>query len=368
MSLLASKGEEVCDARGLSQLALDIERDIQARGLEPGDKYLTAEDVGRTLLVSRITANRAMQSLADRGILVRARSRGTFVGPKFNSPLRRTRPSIGHLHVMLSMDYTRTAFNKDESFVSVLGDLLPGTHLHIHYMSDYEPLKVVRQVVHEMKKNEHEVSCMILIRANQTVQSFVADSGVPVVLFGSVCPGVRPINSLDSDMAGAGRLAVSHGLDKGCEKFVIFFRHEWLWGDNLLLNAVMQELAKAGRGIDNLLVRSISPSQDMLEAELKSLLPQLQAPTALLCIGDYFAGIASDFVARHQPSHHVETISAVRISAGNTDRYARIVAEKNGREQIRMLGDMLSAVVSHRKGKPQQIIVPVRVRQAGEPD
>ena len=67
----------------LHHLASRLEQDIRQRGLWAGDRYLTASEAAELLGVSTATAHRAMQVLAQRRMLVRHPSRGTFVGPHF---------------------------------------------------------------------------------------------------------------------------------------------------------------------------------------------------------------------------------------------------------------------------------------------
>ena len=65
----------------VERLATRLESDMRRRGLVLGDQYLTAAEAGHKFGVSLTTANRAMQVLANRDVLVRQRSRGSFVGP-----------------------------------------------------------------------------------------------------------------------------------------------------------------------------------------------------------------------------------------------------------------------------------------------
>ncbi|WP_432800098.1 GntR family transcriptional regulator [Poriferisphaera sp. WC338] len=352
------------ERESIHKLAAEIEHDMLLRGLEPGDKYLTAADVGQMLSVSRITANRAMQWLAQKDILVRARSRGTFVGPKFNSPLQRTRPDIDSLHVLLPMDYSRSVMQID-SFAAALSSSLPGANLHLHYLAEYDPLKTVRGVVEQIK-NEDGINCMILIRSDERVQQYVSESGVPAVVFGSLYPGVQRLSSLDSDMGGAGKIATEHAMEIGCQKFMVIFRHEWLWGDNLLLNNIMNTLGHAGRNIDDLIVRSLGPSQEIIEGECRRLLQNIDSPTAMICVGENFARIAHRVLQDMQPKHHVEIIVATRVQSGDTTTYTRVVANEDGAGQVKLLCGLLESYIQNKETK--EITIPVSIKRVGEPD
>ena len=64
----------------VQRLASLIEQDLRRRGLAAGDPYLTASEAGDDFGVDPFTATRAMSLLAKRGVLVRKRGVGTFVG------------------------------------------------------------------------------------------------------------------------------------------------------------------------------------------------------------------------------------------------------------------------------------------------
>lgn len=61
------------------QLHLVLQRGIREVGLQVGDRFPSEEAIARAFSVSRPTASRAIQELANRGRLVRKRGRGTFV-------------------------------------------------------------------------------------------------------------------------------------------------------------------------------------------------------------------------------------------------------------------------------------------------
>src|ERR1700754_1794536 len=70
----------------VAQLAKQLELDIRRRRLRQGDAYLTADGASALLGISRMMANRALNVLANRQLLVRHRSRGTFIGPAAEAP------------------------------------------------------------------------------------------------------------------------------------------------------------------------------------------------------------------------------------------------------------------------------------------
>ncbi len=71
----------VVEQSRVARLAKQLELDIRRRRLRQGDSYRPPTVSAQLLGISRMTANRAMNVLANRQLLVRHRSRGTFVGP-----------------------------------------------------------------------------------------------------------------------------------------------------------------------------------------------------------------------------------------------------------------------------------------------
>lgn len=71
------------DSSSSEQLHLQLQRQIrekiQAHRLSPGEKLPTNHEISASLSISYETVQRAMKALADRGLVVRHKSKGTFV-------------------------------------------------------------------------------------------------------------------------------------------------------------------------------------------------------------------------------------------------------------------------------------------------
>jgi GntR family transcriptional regulator len=63
------------------QVASDIEADITASRLRPGDKLPAEQELAELYGVARTTVRRAMDDLRTRGLVVTAHGRGTFIKP-----------------------------------------------------------------------------------------------------------------------------------------------------------------------------------------------------------------------------------------------------------------------------------------------
>jgi DNA-binding transcriptional MocR family regulator len=101
------------------RLAQRLEQDIRQRGLQPGDRYMTAEATGKAFNVSRAATNRAMALMAERRLLVRHRKQGSFVGPGLKRSAALGTPTV----------YILTTGGMPEAFKTMLASLWRGVPL-----------------------------------------------------------------------------------------------------------------------------------------------------------------------------------------------------------------------------------------------
>src|SRR5262245_1982988 len=94
--MTVSAGAKIVD------VADQIVADIRRRKLRPGDSYLTTAETAHWLRVSGSTVNRALQLLAQRGVIQRRQRQGTLIADlESDSPLRR-------VHLVVREDHLRT--------------------------------------------------------------------------------------------------------------------------------------------------------------------------------------------------------------------------------------------------------------------
>jgi len=87
-------------------ISMEIERlsrrlCIQTRKLKPGDPYFTTSETARSFQVSGTTANRALQLLSQRRVLVRRQRAGTFIAePESNGSTQ----TLQRVHLVVHID------------------------------------------------------------------------------------------------------------------------------------------------------------------------------------------------------------------------------------------------------------------------
>src|SRR5690606_6010444 len=107
----------------VESLAQRLEEDIRRRRLNPRDRYFTAAEAGEKLGVRVASANRAMQVLAERKVLVRRRSRGTFIGTLAHGD--RPEP-VKTLYILRNSGFREVGNFSGEKLLATLYSAFPG--------------------------------------------------------------------------------------------------------------------------------------------------------------------------------------------------------------------------------------------------
>ncbi|MES1953108.1 GntR family transcriptional regulator [Salinisphaera hydrothermalis EPR70] len=71
------------------QLAQQLGESIEAGHWQAGEALPSERTLAETLSISRITARKALEQLAQQGLIRRTHGSGTFIAPRFNEPLTR---------------------------------------------------------------------------------------------------------------------------------------------------------------------------------------------------------------------------------------------------------------------------------------
>ena len=116
------------------QLMVILRGQIEAGDLRPGDRVMGEAALCEMFDVSRITARRALSELADSGLVVRARGRGTRVAPRAApDPLHATfdglLENVGHIGRTTSVRVEHAGFTAAGAEVARMLRLSPGARV-----------------------------------------------------------------------------------------------------------------------------------------------------------------------------------------------------------------------------------------------
>lgn len=267
---------EIITTDAVNEAAKKIEDDLQLRGLSKGERYISASDAGTLIGVSMATADRAMRALTDKGVLIRQRGRGTFVGPKaFENGL----PAVQSIQIFMP--------RLSESLGVSLEDAIRGIHkvypdlpVAINVFPIEDPLAMFRRML--AANYGSGIVGFGLILAPRIIQEEVALRKLPAVLLGTPFPGVKGLVSMDIDYSQLGELLVQDLLSRGHKRFAIIIRENVAPGDAAMLAGVLKALGAAGVRCDALQVRHSVLQRSSVIATVREVLSVKEPPTALI--------------------------------------------------------------------------------------
>lgn len=271
------------------RLASLIEQDVRKRGLAVGDPYLTASEAGDSFRVDQFTATRALNLLAKRGVLVRKRGVGTFIGEVKEES---TGPMLRTLLVLCGVQ------KESEKWVFPIGEMLQGLHV---FMPGYQVqsyilpkekfIDPVRTIIRQ-GSSDGTLTGILLLSCPREVQELIVKNDLPAVSFGSVYPNTSSIASVDQDQFEVGRLQAKYLLDRGHRRVMLLMNDTWRQGDNRMVEGVNHAMSEAGLNMGSLITRSIPEEESYVRNEIHRLLFIDNRPTGLICRCPQFAETA----------------------------------------------------------------------------
>ena len=342
----------------LFHLAGRLESDIRRKGLRPGDPYLTADAASSILGVSRITANRAMNVLAERQYLVRHGSRGTFIGPAADPP--NDAPVGKCMHLITFVDENPASQVPVGEILAGLLPSFPDVSLDAHVM----PLRNALQSIQKKfcsSIDDPSMAGVILGLGTREIQQYLADSGLPVVVHGSVFPGIQ-LPSVEVDQKQVGRLMADQAVRAGFKRLVFVGREVWRRGDNLAFDGVQEAAHAAGLGLDSVMVRNIPTTSAAIDTEFNHLLDEVGTSVALLCRMSFFAQAAASAAARR--GLRIPEDLGIVYDASNPEGdpflpFPAVRCKATPREQYLQIGRMLAQLVAGEVLDPQSVLFEV---------
>lgn len=273
----------------VSRIAGLIEHDIRRRGLVEGSQYLTAEEVARSFSVHPRAASRAMKMLSLRGVLVRKRGVGTFVGPRAQGS---ESMELAPYHILAGFTIQRTAL-RIGGLVEGLTRAGLGDAIQLNFLPAENPAARARVILNSEQSQPPRGA--VLVHCDREVQQAALESGIPAVVFGSVYADTAGLASVDLDQREIGRLFARYAKSRGAEQVAVFMREVWLPGDNRLIDGLHD--AFDGNAA-KLVLRSLPGDAAIVRKEMKQLFESPARPQAIFCRGEVYAQAAFAEAAR----------------------------------------------------------------------
>ena len=260
-------------------LAERIQSDIQRRKLKPGDPYYTTSETARSFQVSGTTANRALQLLTQRRVLVRKQRAGTFIADAESEGSTQT---LNRVHLIVQQKFLEREGLLADGILLGLQRELPEAELEFNFLPLREEEAYVEEIVNRALKSS-EPEGFVLQRTPVGVQRILQESGLPAVVNGVLQPSITDLAHIDRDQARMGKLLFQELYDRKCQRILVVLRDQMTTGDHRLLDAVQQEMSEAGFQLDQLTVRCLPADDRAIQISALEVMRQSRGKLGVLC-------------------------------------------------------------------------------------
>lgn len=350
----------------IHQLAKRLECDIRRRALSTGDQYLTAAQAGDMMAVSTTTAQRAMRILAEKDILVRRRNAGTFVGPgleEVNGSLVRT------VHVLLPEDRDSTLV-RTEPLLEGIRAAIHGAGVHFNFMPPGEEIRYVRELLDTADAHRRTLG-VVAIRGTREVYRYLAESGVPTVVFGTLWPGEPALPSINTDEHETGRLLTQYLIDRGHRRMSLLTGAKGWPGDNDFFDGVSEALTAAGLPHNAMIVRLVPHEPAVFSAAARHLLELPNRPTGIIVRGRQFADLVANTAEKKglfSPRDLEIAFQDYATKDVEESPYPHVQSQYNFSDIALRIGRMLKTVSQGHPLEEQRVVIPVKLCMSGSID
>jgi DNA-binding LacI/PurR family transcriptional regulator/DNA-binding transcriptional regulator YhcF (GntR family) len=261
------------------QLATALQRDIQDKGLAPGDPYLNTADAARLLRVSTVAANRALQLLVKRDVLSRRQRRGTFIADPRDSS---DQALIERVHLLVHKNFLRSEGLLADGVILGIQGKLPRADIQFNFLPADDEGVYTNRIVSEVL-NSSQVQAFVLVRAPLQVQRIVQSSGLPSVIYGTPFPSITSVPWIERDHYHAGKIAAGRLLRHGFRRLTVLTREKPMPGDYRMLDGVRDEMSSLHLPIGDIAWRSLPSDTEAVRFAVTDLLKEPKSGQGFIC-------------------------------------------------------------------------------------
>lgn len=350
----------------LNVLTDKLVADIERRGLCPGERYLTTDEVSRMLGVRKAVANRAMQCLAEKEILVRRQRSGTFIGPSFVKPVR---SQVQVVHVLLPKDDICAQNWSMNPFVRGIRSEFPDVNVQFSYVPAMDGVSYVGELL-DASRRAGQLAGVVPVTCAPEVYRFLGEQDVPTVVYGSLYTAQDTIHSVDIDNRESGGLLMQYAVDRGHRRIALLLAGDQRPGDNDFFDGVSHVAAEAKLPHTALIQRFLPRDLDSFKTVVGGLLDMPERPTACITRLGMF-GHAIEEVAAERGLTVPDDLEIVLDNEGqiedvvNVARFPRVEPKLSFSGIAGVIGKRLKQLFEGEPLEPEHIKIPVVFHQPG---
>jgi DNA-binding LacI/PurR family transcriptional regulator len=341
----------------VQEVADKLQRHIRASELQPGDRYLSAEEASRLLGESVMTVQRAMSYLAHRKVLERRPKAGTFIGESLVP-----REAVPCVHFLIPEECINERNAQEEYWEQIQGmrQVIPGLSAQFNFIPN-QNAAYARQIV-EQASVSGTLAGVILILPSRAMRTFFNQMGIPVVVEGSVESDLTNLCWFSHDQQQVGNLLASWLLERGHTRLVTMMREVWSIGEHLLLDGVSQALGKAGLGADALQVRSTPPEHSAIAGLVRGILKdKSNSPTGFICRTEFQADCVREVARELKLADKVDVALCGHPQHANRSKYTCAIPVNDAVERGKIVASMFQSMLRGRPPEPRGKILPVQL-------
>lgn len=345
----------------IMELAQQLEEDIRARQLKPGDPYLSLTEAARMLGVGSSTANRALQLLAQRKILQRVQRRGTFI----DSLQRKSSPGLlKRVFMLVHHSYLRQEGLMADGVLVGIQSQLPSADVQFNFLPAVEdPGEYVDGLIGKILQAK-ETAGIVITKAPFAVQRAVKDSGLPAVVHGSLYPSIEGLAWVDQDNVKIAQLIAAYALGHACTHVCALTREVMFPGDNVVLGELGRLLGRADFKAGAYSICHLPEDSHSIQLAVRELIREHPTGLCLLCRSELKAEAASAAITslglkgRRRP---LVVLSGLYRRPNSDNTFPYIFPTIKPEEIGAAIGRLLAAQVTDAKTAPGHISIPVEL-------
>ncbi len=334
-----------------------IERHIRARGLKPGDRYMTTAEVGEMMSMSLVTAQRAMGLLAKRNILERRRRAGTFIG----KGLEAEQESL-NIHFFLPEE-SHTDDKRQANYWEQIGGIrsvLGQISAHFHFVPN-QNINYVQGIV-QKTSDANLMNGAILILPSREMRAYFDQSGIPTIVEGGIEADLNNLCWMQWDQIQVGRLLAGWLLERNHRHIATIMRDTWSIGEHLLHDGINEAFSEAYLPSNSMRMRSAPSAKSALMEMARDLFRKKNPPTGFICRNEFQADCVAEAAREAGFEEQTDITHCNAPSASEKNRYTCAMPEISTFEFGKIAGEMLHSLITGSPLASRGRLIPVRLQ------